>query len=134
MATLKRKVTRRRYRINLIKGTQLYDTGEIAKLFGIHRNTVRHWFKDGLRPIDDRWPVYVHGSELRAFLAQRQEARRRKCAPGEFYCFGCRASRAPWEGLVDVAPHTEKVARLKAICGTCETDMHRMPITTKPPG
>ena len=33
---------RRRYRVNLIKGTQLYDTNEIAKLFRIHRNTVRH--------------------------------------------------------------------------------------------
>ena len=27
----------------LVKGTQLYDPREIAKLFGIHRNTVRHW-------------------------------------------------------------------------------------------
>ena len=26
----------------LVKGTQLYDPREIAKLFGIHRNTVRH--------------------------------------------------------------------------------------------
>jgi hypothetical protein len=26
---------------------------------------------------------------------------------------------------VDVAPHTEGVAKLKAICCVCETDMHR---------
>jgi hypothetical protein len=31
----------------------------------------------------------------------------------------------PWENLVDVAPHTEKVARLTAICSVCETRMHR---------
>jgi hypothetical protein len=126
MAPLKKKTTRRRrYRVNLIKSTQLYDTNEIAKLFGIHRNTVRHWFKDGLRPIDGRRPVYVHGSALKAFLSRRRETRRRKCALGEFYCFRCRASRMPWEGLMDVTPHTEKVAKLKAICCTCETDMHR---------
>ena len=126
MATLKEKAARRRqYRVNLIKGTQLYDTNEIAKLFGIHRNTVRHWFKEGLKLIDDRRPVYVHGSELKSFLARRQDGRRQKCAPGEFYCFRCRAPQAPWEGLVDVAPHTEKVAKLKAICCVCETDMHR---------
>jgi DNA-binding transcriptional MerR regulator len=122
MPTPKKK---QRYRLNLIKATQLYDTNEIAKLFGLHRNTVRHWFKDGLRPIDDRRPIYVHGSDLKAFLSRRQEARRQKCALGEIYCFRCRAPRTPWEALVDVAPHTEKVAKLRAICRVCETDMHR---------
>ncbi len=33
------------------QATFSYDTGEIAKLFGIHPNTVRHWLKDGLRAI-----------------------------------------------------------------------------------
>jgi hypothetical protein len=126
MSAPKRKRTRRRrYRVNLIKGTQLYDPREIAKLFGIHRNTVRHWFREGLEPIDHRRPVLVHGSRLKAFLARRQEGRRQKCALGQFYCFRCRAPRTPWENLVDVAPHTEKVAKLTAICCVCETRMHR---------
>ena len=49
MATPNRKpARRRRYRVNLIKATYLYDTNEIAKLFHIHRNTVRQWLKGGL--------------------------------------------------------------------------------------
>jgi hypothetical protein len=126
MAALKRKPAhRRRYQVNLIKGTYLYEPSEIAKLFHIHRNTVRHWFKEGLNPIDGRKPVLVHGSDLKAFLAQRQEARRRKCAPGEFFCFRCRAPRRPWGNLVDVSQHAEKIAKLTAICGVCETEMHQ---------
>jgi hypothetical protein len=116
---------RRRYRVNLIKGTQLYDTNEIARLLGLHRNTVRHWIKEGLRPIDNRRPMLVRGMELKSFLTRRRKAREQKCALGEFYCFRCRAPRAPWEGVVDVAPNTEKIAKLNAICCVCETEMHR---------
>ena len=126
MATSNRKpARRRRHRVNLIKATYLYDTNEIAKLFHILRNTVRQWLKAGFEPIDERRPVLVHGSVLKAFLAQRQEARRQKCAPGEFFCFRCRAPRRPWASLVDVSPHTEKIAKLTAICCVCETEMHR---------
>jgi hypothetical protein len=121
----KRKSARRRYRVNLIKETYLYDTNEIAKLFGLHRNTVRHWSKEGLRPIDDRRPILVHGSDLKAFLAQRQEVRRQKCAAGEFFCFKCRAPRRPWDNLVEDAPHTQRISKLTAICCVCETVMHR---------
>ena len=80
-APKRKPARRRRYRINLIKGTYLYEPSEIAKLFHIHRNTVRHWLKEGLKPIDDRRPVLVHGSDLKAFLARRQEARRRNAPP-----------------------------------------------------
>jgi Helix-turn-helix domain len=125
MCAPKRKSARRRYRVNLIKETYLYDTNEIAKLFGLHRNTVRHWSKEGLRPIDDRRPILVHGSDLKAFLAQRQEARRQKCASGEFFCFRCREPRRPWGNLVEVTPHTQKISKLTAICCICETEMHR---------
>jgi hypothetical protein len=116
---------RRRYRVNLVKTTQLYDTNEIAKLFGLHRNTIRHWFKEGLKPIDNQRPVCVHGSDLKAFLAARQEARRQKCALGEFYCFRCGAPRGPWDNLVETSPYTEKISKLTAICCLCETVMHR---------
>ena len=61
MATKEQKkpARRRRYRVNLIKQTCLYDTNEVAKLFGLHRNTVRHWFREGLKPIDN-WSASLH--------------------------------------------------------------------------
>jgi transposase len=37
----------------LVKIHRSYAVEEIAKLFGIHKNTVRCWVKDGLATIDD---------------------------------------------------------------------------------
>lgn len=112
-------------RMDRIKQSCSYDQNEIAKLFGIRRNTVRHWIKAGLRTIDDRRPLLVHGSALKSFLDARQQARRHKCAPGEFFCFRCRAPRQLGGNVADAAPHTEKVQKLTALCSVCETTMHR---------
>ena len=116
---------RRRYPVSRIKQSCSYDAGEIARLFGIHSNTVRHWLKDGLKAIDDRRPVLVHGATLKAFLSEKQQARRQKCAPGEFFCFRCRAPRKPWGSTADASWHTEKIAKLTGLCSVCETAMHR---------
>ena len=119
------KAKRRRYPVNRIKQTCSYDSADIAKLFGIHRNTVRHWLKDGLAGIDDRRPIVVHGTVLKAFVTERQQARRQKCAPGEFFCFRCRAPRKPWGDTADITVRTEKIANLTALCSVCETAMHK---------
>jgi hypothetical protein len=93
MTSKTQKSKRRRYPVNRIKQTRSYDSADIAKLFGIHRNTVRHWLKDGLKAIDDHRPIVVHGTVLKAFIKERQKDRRQKCQPGEFFCFRCRAPR-----------------------------------------
>ena len=116
---------KRRYALNRIKTRICYDVAEIAKLFGMHRNTVRHWLREGLKTIDHRRPLLIHGAALKAFLAERQLARKHACGLGEFFCFKCRAPRAPYGGMADVAEHTTKIAKLTAICSVCETEMHR---------
>jgi hypothetical protein len=121
----KKHFCRRRYPVNLIKLSCSYDPAEIAKLLGIHRNTVRHWLKEGLVPIDDRRPILISGAPLRAFISRRQEARKQKCAPGEFFCFRCRAPRKPWGGMVDFSRLNDKIAKAVAFCSVCETQMHR---------
>jgi hypothetical protein len=122
----KKHFRRRRYSVNLIKLSCSYDPAEIAKLFGIHRNTVRHWLKAGLVPIDDRRPILISGAALKAFIAGRQQARKQKCLPGEFFCFRCRAPRKPWGGMADFSTFNDKIAKAIAFCGVCETAMHRM--------
>ncbi len=121
----KKHFRRRRYPVNLIKLSCTYDPAEIAKLFGIHRNTVRHWLKEGLVPIDDWRPIVVSGAALRAFIAGRQQARKQKCALGEFFCFRCRAPRKPWGGMADFSILNDKIAKAIAFCSVCETPMHR---------
>jgi hypothetical protein len=121
----KTRPRRRHYLVNRIKQANCYDPHEIAKLFEIHPNTVRHWLKDGLQAIDGRRPTLVHGTALRAFIAGKKHARRQKCGPSEFFCFRCRAPRKAWGNAADLATHTEKIAKLTALCCVCETAMHR---------
>ncbi len=121
----KSRPKRRRCALNRIKTGICYEVAEIAKLFGMHRNTVRHWLREGLKTIDDRRPLLIHGAALKAFLAERQTARKHVCGPGELFCFKCRVPRTPYGGMADVAEHTAKIARLTAICSVCETAMHR---------
>lgn len=125
LGTNKKPARRRRYPVNRIKQSSIYDAGEIAKLFGIHPNTVRHWLKDGLKAIDDRRPILIHGATLKAFISEKQQAKRQKCAPGEFFCFRCRAPRKPWGNVADASWHTDKIAKLTGLCSVCETTMHR---------
>mgnify|MGYP002386631203 CR=1 FL=1 len=108
-----------------VKQTVTYDVAEAARLLGVHRNTVRRWLKDGLEPIDDRRPLLIHGSRLKAFLSTRKQDRKQACRPGEFFCFRCRAPRKPWGGTADVTFRTEKLASLLALCAECETPMYR---------
>ena len=116
---------RRRYALNRIKTGISYDVAEIAKLFALHRNTIRQWLREGLKTIDDRRPLLVHGAALKAFLAERQQARKHICRLDEFFCFKCRAARMPYGGTADVDEHTAKIAKLTAKCAVCRTQMHR---------
>jgi hypothetical protein len=121
----KGRVKRRRYALNRIKTGISYDVAETARLFGVHRNTVRQWLREGLATIDDRRPLLIHGAALKVFLAERQRARKHVCGPGELFCFKCRAPRTPYGGMADVTEHTPKIAKLTAMCAVCETEMHR---------
>lgn len=120
-----RKRPQRRFPVQRVKQAATYDVAEIARLLGSHRNTVRRWLKDGLQPIDDARPVLILGAELKAFLTERQKARRQTCAPDEFFCFRCRAPRRAAAGMVDVRHRTNTVAALTGLCATCGTSMHR---------
>lgn len=109
-----------------VKTGTCYDVAEIAALLQVHRNTVRHWIRLGLRPLDNKRPMVIHGSELRRFLMDRRQRRRVKCGPGEVYCLRCRAARKPWDGAAEVRPITPKLSQIVALCPVCEGLMHRM--------
>lgn len=127
-------------RINpyLVKLHRSYGVGEIADRLGVHKNTVRQWQRAGLKPIDDGRPVLFQGAAVRAFLLERNAGRKRPCPPGTLFCFRCREPRAPWGGLVDYVALTAEGGNLRALCGTCETLMHRRvrraDISTNMPG
>lgn len=109
----------------LAKVHRSYTVEEVARLFGIHRNTVRSWLTAGLKAIDDHRPLMIQGQVLRAFLQARRESAKRPCAAGTLYCCKCRVPRPPADRSATYAAQTGCAGILRAICGVCGTRMFR---------
>lgn len=109
----------------LAKIHRSYTVEEIAKLYGVHRNTVRAWIGRGLQTIDQRRPVLVLGSHLADFLRARRTVNKRPCGPGEIYCLRCREPRAPAGGVVRYHPLTPTQGNLVGQCGYCGARLNR---------
>jgi hypothetical protein len=102
-----------------------YTVEELKAALGVHKNTVRRWVKDGLRPIDDRRPAMFRGSDVADFLRSRRQAAKRPCRPGEMYCLKCRAPRIPAGLFADLTIKRSTVGSLEAICPTCGLMIYR---------
>lgn len=109
-----------------VKRHRSYTVEEAARLFGCHRNTIRHWQKQGLKPVDGKRPVVFEGLTLAAFLEARRGARRRRLKPGEIYCLPCRAPKEPAGDMAEYVHLTEARGNLRGICPTCGRLIHRV--------
>jgi hypothetical protein len=109
----------------LVKLHRNYSVEEIARLFGIHKNTVRSWLKQGLQPIDDRRPTLFLGRELSRFLQERRQKVKQSCGPGRIYCVACRAPKAPAGNMADCIPASTTVGKLCGICPDCQRLIYR---------
>lgn len=102
-----------------------YTVEEIAKLYGVHRNTVRAWIKLGLRTVDQGRPLLVLGSQLAEFLNARRALNKRTCRPGEIYCVRCREPRVPAGNRVRYHPLTLAQGNLVGLCPHCGAGLYR---------
>jgi len=109
----------------LVKINRNYTVVEIAILLNVHKNTVRHWVKEGLVPIDDRRPMLILGHVLVDFLKARRVKNKQPCKQGELYCVRCHAPKAPAGDMAEYHPMTEKFGTLRAICPDCHSLMNR---------
>lgn len=108
-----------------VKTHRSYIVEEVASLFGIHKNTVRNWIKNGLPTIDNKRPILILGRDLAQFIQMRRKKNKQPCKPGELYCLRCRAPRPAAENMADYSPTNEKTGNLIAICPVCGTIMNR---------
>ncbi|MFH1980361.1 MAG: helix-turn-helix domain-containing protein [Pseudomonadota bacterium] len=116
---------RRQPNHRLVKIHRSYTVEEIATLFGVHKNTVRHWVKGGLATVDDKRPMLILGLVIVDFLKARRTKNKQKCKPGELYCVRCRAPKRPAGDMADYVAITDKIGNLVAICPDCDVIMNR---------
>lgn len=98
---------------------------EAAGALGVHRNTVRHWIKDGLSTIDTRRPTLILGRHLAAFLQARRAKNKRPCGAAQIYCVRCRVPVRPAGDMVEYKPVTATLGNLVALCPSCESLIYR---------
>lgn len=109
-----------------VKRNRSYTVPELATLCCVHKNTVRGWQRNGLKPLDDgKRPILFHGATVQDWLATQRASRKSPCPPGTLYCFRCRAPRPPALGMVDYVPINRTGGNIKALCDVCGTVMHR---------
>ncbi len=102
-----------------------YTVEEVALLYGIHRNTVRAWLKQGLPVCDDKRPLLILGIDLADFLARKRRKNKQPCQPGEIYCVRCRSPQFPSLGMADYQPLTATSGNLVGMCPRCEGLIYR---------
>jgi Helix-turn-helix domain len=112
----------------LVKVHRNYSVEEVARLFGLHKNTVRSWFKRGLAAIDDRRPMLILGRELSRFLQERRRKAKQTCGPGRIFCIGCRAPKVPAGKSTATGP---LAGSLCGICPDCGRLIYRRINLTK---
>ena len=118
-------MSKRRPNHRLVKINRSYTVEEVAGLFGIHKNTVRTWIKNGLQLSDCKRPALILGRVLAAFLKTKKGKNKHTCKADEMYCLRCRIPRKPVPNLVEYQPITGKVGNLVAMCSHCDALMNK---------
>lgn len=108
------------YNPNLAKINRSYNFEELAAVFGVHKNTVSAWVKNGLPCLNEMRPFLILGADARTYLKNQRGSKKQKCQPDEFFCMRCKAPTQPAEGFVEYLPLTLTKGRLTGFCGRCE--------------
>ena len=109
----------------LAKIHRSYSVEEMARLFRVHKNTVRTWLRQGLKVIDDQRPTVVRGEEIRRFLSERRARAKQSCGPGRIYCLPCRAPKEPGLKMAECVKTAETTGTLQGICPDCGRLIYR---------
>ena len=108
------------YNPNLVKINRSYAFEELATVFGVHKNTVAVWVKNGLPCLKERRPFLILGADARLYLKEQRVGKKQRCKPNELFCMRCKAPTRPAENFVEYLPLSATKGRLTGFCGRCE--------------
>src|ERR1700704_1281273 len=97
----------------LAKIHRSYSVDEMARLFNVHKNTIRSWLKQGLAAIDGQRPTVARGEEVRRFLANRRARARQACGSGRIFCLPCRAPKVPTLKMAEYVATSDAAGTLR---------------------
>ena len=107
----------------LIKMYMIYTVGELAKLLGVHKDTVRTWIKKGLPIVNgSKCPILIRGRDAKQFLQQMSKDRKCPLKDNEFFCVKCRkaCSANPSNITIEISDECLSEGNRKAVIyGKC---------------
>ena len=109
----------------LAKVHRSYSVDEMARLFNVHKNTIRSWLKQGLAAIDGQRPTVIRGEEVRRFLTDRRARAKQTCGPGRIFCLPCRAPKVPALKMAECVATSNATGTLRGICPDCDRMIYR---------
>jgi len=108
------------YNPNRVKINRSYTFEELAAVFGVHKNTVLTWVKNGLPCLKERRPFLILGGDARAYLQEQRRAKKQRCKEDELYCMRCKKPTRPAENFLEYQPSSATKGRLTGFCERCE--------------
>lgn len=97
------------------KQDRTYNRAEVMELYGVTRNTIANWIKEGLVVVPGH-PALFRGEALIAFHQARRVGARRSCPPGHFLCFHCKKVSSLIGQAAEVHWHNDPTCTLRWSC------------------
>lgn len=110
---------------NLAKINRNYTFEEAAAIFGVHKNTVASWVKNGLPCLKEKRPFLIMGSDLKSYLKNKRTSKKQKCNSNELYCLSCKRPTTPFDNFVEYIPASPTKGRLTGFCEECECNINK---------
>ncbi|MEY8119970.1 tyrosine-type recombinase/integrase [Falsihalocynthiibacter sp. BN13B15] len=107
------------------KKHHVYTVIELMELFGICRNTVSNFVKEGLKPSDSETPQVFNGKEVGRFISSRLLTTSSKLRVGQFKCFSCKGRVFPVPSSVCKQDETQSGVALSGTCPDCERKVYK---------
>lgn len=106
-----------------IRPSATYTATQLAKAADRRIETIRRWHREGMPALTDTNPLLFDGAEVKVWLHDKWEKKKRPCAANEAYCGRCREPRRFAHGTTQRKRNTGKTFMLHGRCHVCGAGM-----------